>query len=97
MEDLLTLQYHLTQDIVEPAFEMSKRGVHLWIFLATPMLARECDNAHRCREELATVGWSRLTDWHGEVLWGIPPESSSASEQIRHDDRVFIAGVIQAG
>src|SRR5208283_2767865 len=42
MEDLLKLQYHLTQDRVEPALEMSKRGGHLWIFLATPLLAREC-------------------------------------------------------
>ena len=42
MEDLLKLQYHLTQDKVEPALEMSKRGGHLWIFLATPLLAREC-------------------------------------------------------
>jgi hypothetical protein len=42
MEDLLKLQYRLTQDTVEPALEMSKRGGHLWIFLATPLLAREC-------------------------------------------------------
>ena len=42
MEDLLKLQYHLIQDGVEPALEMSKRGGHLWIFLATPLLAREC-------------------------------------------------------
>jgi hypothetical protein len=42
MEDLLKLQYHLTQDRVEPALEMSNRGGHLWIFLATPLLAREC-------------------------------------------------------
>ena len=42
MEDLLKLQYHLTEDGVEPALEMSKRGGHLWIFLATPLLAREC-------------------------------------------------------
>ena len=42
MEDLLKLQYHLTQDRVEPALEMSKRGGHLWIFLATPLLAKEC-------------------------------------------------------
>src|SRR5208283_5281053 len=40
MEDLLKLQYHLTQDSVEPALEMSKRGGHLWIFLATPLLAK---------------------------------------------------------
>jgi len=42
MEDLLKLQYHLGQDKVEPALEMSKRGGHLWIFLATPLLAKEC-------------------------------------------------------
>jgi hypothetical protein len=42
MEDLLKLQYYLTQDRVEPALEMSKRGGHLWIFLATPLLAQEC-------------------------------------------------------
>jgi len=42
MEDLLKLQYHLTQDRVEPALEMSKRGGHLWIFLETPLLAKEC-------------------------------------------------------
>src|ERR1019366_3896986 len=41
MEDLLKLQYHLTQDRVQPALEMSKRGGHLWIFLATPLLAKE--------------------------------------------------------
>jgi hypothetical protein len=42
MEDLLKLQYHLTQDKVEPALEMSRRGGHLWIFLARPLLAKEC-------------------------------------------------------
>ena len=42
VEDLLKLQYHLTQDRVEPALEMSRRGGHLWIFLATPLLAKEC-------------------------------------------------------
>jgi len=42
MEDLLKLQYHLIQDGIEPALEMSRRGGHLWIFLATPLLAAEC-------------------------------------------------------
>ena len=42
MEDLLKLQYYLGQDKVEPALEMSKRGGHLWIFLAAPLLAKEC-------------------------------------------------------
>src|SRR5579884_186249 len=42
LEDLLRLQYRLGQDGVEPALEMSRRGGHLWIFLATPLLARDC-------------------------------------------------------
>jgi hypothetical protein len=42
MEDLLKLQYYLAEDKVEPALEMSKRGGHLWIFMARPALAREC-------------------------------------------------------
>src|SRR6516225_2155970 len=42
IEDLLKLQYHLSQDRVEAALEMSQRGGHLWIFLATPLLAKEC-------------------------------------------------------
>src|SRR5215470_10687786 len=42
LEDLLRLQYHLWRDNVEPALEMSKRGGHLWILLATPLLAKEC-------------------------------------------------------
>jgi len=41
MEDLLKLQYQLMQDRVHPALEMSRRG-HLWIFLETPLLAKEC-------------------------------------------------------
>jgi hypothetical protein len=42
MEDLLKLQYRLTQDGVEPALELSRRGGHLWIFLARPLLAKDC-------------------------------------------------------
>ena len=42
LEDLLKLQYHLWEDNVESALEMSRRGGHLWIFLATPLLASEC-------------------------------------------------------
>ena len=42
MDDLIKLQYQLTQDHVESALEMSKRGGHLWIFLAIPLLARKC-------------------------------------------------------
>ena len=42
MEDLLKLQFYLTQDHVSPALEMSRRGGHLWIFMQTPQLARDC-------------------------------------------------------
>jgi hypothetical protein len=42
MEDLLKIQYYLAEDKVDAALEMSKRGGHLWIFMATPALAREC-------------------------------------------------------
>jgi len=42
MADLRKLQYQLNQDRVESALEMSKRGGHLWIFLAGPLLARKC-------------------------------------------------------
>jgi hypothetical protein len=42
MQDLLKLQYHLGLEQVEAALEMSRRGGHLWIFFATPQLAREC-------------------------------------------------------
>lgn len=42
LEDLRKLQYHLWQDNVESALEMSRRGGHLWILLASPLLASEC-------------------------------------------------------
>src|SRR5581483_12342181 len=42
MEDLVKLQYYLTQDKVDSALEMSRRGGHLWIFLAVPLLAMKC-------------------------------------------------------
>jgi hypothetical protein len=42
MEDLLKLQYFLQEDKVEAALEMSRRGGHLWIFMESPALAREC-------------------------------------------------------
>ncbi len=42
MEDLLKLQYRLAQDGVDPALEMSRRGGHLWVFLETPLLAKDC-------------------------------------------------------
>jgi hypothetical protein len=42
MDDLIKLQYQLTMDHVDSALEMSRRGGHLWIFLAAPLLARQC-------------------------------------------------------
>ena len=42
MEDLLKLQFWLGKDGVGPALEMSRRGGHLWIFFAEPLLARYC-------------------------------------------------------
>jgi hypothetical protein len=42
MADLIRLQYYLTDDQVDSALEMSKRGGHLWIFLAVPLLAKKC-------------------------------------------------------
>ena len=56
MEDLLKLQYRLTQDRVEPALEMSKRGGHLWIFLATPLLARSAESISMICPEVGSAG-----------------------------------------
>jgi hypothetical protein len=40
--DLLKLRFHLGKDGVESAFENSRRGGHLWIFMADSLLARDC-------------------------------------------------------
>lgn len=40
--DLLTIQLQLKQDHVESALERSRRGAHLWIFAAAPLLAAQC-------------------------------------------------------
>jgi hypothetical protein len=42
IEALLQLQHKLKQDGVEAALEQSRRGGHLWIFAAEPLLASEC-------------------------------------------------------
>ena len=42
MDDLIKLQYRLTEDGVESALEMSRRGGHLWIFMEAPLMARKC-------------------------------------------------------
>jgi len=40
--DLHKLRFHLRQDGVESAIENSRRGGHLWIFMAEPLPARDC-------------------------------------------------------
>jgi hypothetical protein len=42
LEALFQLKWELKQDGVEAALEQSRRGGHLWIFAATPLLAAEC-------------------------------------------------------
>jgi hypothetical protein len=42
LEDLIKLQSELKQDGIDAALEKSRRGGHLWIFAATPLLARDC-------------------------------------------------------
>ena len=42
IEDLLKLQWELHRDGVESALERSRRGGHLWIFNAQPLLAKQC-------------------------------------------------------
>jgi hypothetical protein len=42
LESLFQLQWELKQDGVEAALEQSRRGGHLWIFGAEPLLASEC-------------------------------------------------------
>jgi hypothetical protein len=42
LTDLLKLSFYLRQDGVESALENSRRGGHLWIFMAEPLPARDC-------------------------------------------------------
>src|ERR1017187_3450217 len=42
LTDLRKLSFYLRQDGVESALENSRRGGHLWIFMAEPLLARDC-------------------------------------------------------
>jgi hypothetical protein len=42
LEDLLKLQGEFRQDGVDSALERSRRGGHLWVFMAEPLLAQEC-------------------------------------------------------
>jgi hypothetical protein len=42
LEDLARLKEGLTRDGLTSALERSRRGAHLWLFCATPLLARQC-------------------------------------------------------
>jgi len=42
LPDLLKLSCYLRQDGAESALENSRRGGHLWIFMAEPLPARDC-------------------------------------------------------
>jgi hypothetical protein len=42
LEALFQLKWELRQDGVEAALEQSRRGGHLWIFAASPLLASDC-------------------------------------------------------
>jgi hypothetical protein len=42
LDDLVKVQWELRQDGIEAALEKSRRGAHLWIFAAEPLLARQC-------------------------------------------------------
>ena len=42
LEALFQLQWELKQDGVDAALEQSRRGGHLWIFGAEPLVASEC-------------------------------------------------------
>jgi hypothetical protein len=42
LTDLRKLSFHLSQEGVASALENSRRGGHLWIFLAEPLPARDC-------------------------------------------------------
>jgi hypothetical protein len=43
MDDLIKLQYQLTHDRVDSALEMSKRGGHLWVFMAVPLWPKSAE------------------------------------------------------
>ncbi len=42
LADLVKLDHCFKQDGVDSALEQSRRGGHLWIFMAEPLLARDC-------------------------------------------------------
>ena len=46
LDDLLKLQWELSQDGVEAALEKSRRGAHLWIFAAKATAGAALPNLH---------------------------------------------------
>jgi hypothetical protein len=77
LEDLLKLQWELRQDGVEAALEKSRRGGHLWIFAAQPLLARDCrlyihSLAYRLRVPVKGARKTQVT----------PPEAAALAEGI---------------
>jgi hypothetical protein len=65
-EHLLKLQSALQKDGVEAALERSRRGAHLWMFSAEPLLARDC----------------RLYTYNVACRLGVPIKMSGATEGI---------------
>jgi len=75
LEHLLKTQLELKKDFVHSALERSRRGAHLWIFTAQPLLACEC----------------RLYIYNLATRLGIPIKTSGKSDGIEvfpRQDRV---------
>lgn len=66
LDDLLKLQYELSQDGVEAALERSNRGGHLWIFFEQPALARH----------------GRIYIYHTALRLGLPIKGAGLPEGI---------------
>ena len=75
LESLFQLQWELKQDGVDAALEQSRRGGHLWIFGAEPLLASEC----------------RIYVYNLALRLGIPVKGGGLKEGIEvfpHQDRL---------
>lgn len=62
LEDLLKLQCEIRHDGIQAALEKSKRGAHLWVFFASPVLAQEArlyvlNLANRLTLPVKGAGW----------------------------------------
>jgi hypothetical protein len=85
MEDLIKLQYQLTQDRVESALEMSKRGGHLWIFLAVPPAGQKMPNLHL--RPGAETGSARERRGFGRGNRGVPQTRCDSRGRVRQRHR----------